>query len=189
MVTKKELMSLVKKAPNGCWEYTGYRTKGRCVYGVFHKNSKAIRAHRLSYELFNGPIKAGLVIDHLCRNTVCVNPKHLEAVTSQTNSLRGIGPAAINKQKKECVNGHPLSGENLRHRKDGNWRRCVTCEKASSRRHYEKKRLAQSAYKRAYEILRGACEYAVGPTRDVKTPRLREALTKAEAILGGRDDA
>jgi hypothetical protein len=46
-------------------------------------------AHRWMYEQKIGPIPKGLVIDHLCRNTRCVNPDHLEPVTRGENTRRG----------------------------------------------------------------------------------------------------
>ena len=36
-------------------------------------------------------VAPGMVRDHLCRNTACVNPAHLEIVTSRENTLGGIG--------------------------------------------------------------------------------------------------
>jgi hypothetical protein len=68
-----------------CVEWTGARQPGR-GYGRL-----GIRlAHRLAYEQARGPIPDGLVIDHLCRNTGCVNPDHLEAVTQAVNVQRGL---------------------------------------------------------------------------------------------------
>lgn len=46
----------------------------------------AIRfAHRVSYAFFNGPIPKGLMVDHLCHNTRCVNPAHLRLLTNEAN--------------------------------------------------------------------------------------------------------
>lgn len=47
--------------------------------------------HRRMYETHVGPIPEGLVIDHLCGVTGCVNPDHLEAVTNTENIRRGRG--------------------------------------------------------------------------------------------------
>lgn len=79
-----------------------------------------MEVHRVSYQEFNGPILPGLVIDHLCRNKKCVNPKHLEAITSGENVLRGVGPTAMNARKTHCMRGHKLLG------KVGS-RSCQTC--------------------------------------------------------------
>jgi hypothetical protein len=70
-----------------CWLWTG----GQCnKYGLFWigKPTKNIFAHRWSYEAVFGPIAAGLQVDHLCRQTLCVRPDHLEAVTPLVNNLR-----------------------------------------------------------------------------------------------------
>jgi len=75
--------------PDGeCWRWIGTRTpKG---YGQMHATKgQRVYAHRWAYERFVGPIAAALVIDHLCRNTSCVNPAHLEAVAHRTNIIRG----------------------------------------------------------------------------------------------------
>jgi hypothetical protein len=49
----------------------------------------SVSPHRFAYELLVGPIPAGLVLDHLCRNRLCVNPNHLEPVTNSENPRRG----------------------------------------------------------------------------------------------------
>jgi hypothetical protein len=46
-------------------------------------------AHRAFYEDYRGPIPPGLVIDHLCRVRLCVNPSHMEIVTRGENTRRG----------------------------------------------------------------------------------------------------
>ena len=106
-----------------CWEWTASLS---CGYGQISINTIPRRAHRISYEIFVGEIPRHLVIDHLCRNKKCVNPKHLELVTMRENVMRGIGPTAINKAKTVCLRGHLLSGDNLYVRPNGN-RECRTC--------------------------------------------------------------
>lgn len=70
----------------GCWLWCGTVLNG---YGQFSFEGKTVKAHRHSYEALVGPIPIGLALDHLCRNRGCVNPKHLEPVTWQTNIHRG----------------------------------------------------------------------------------------------------
>lgn len=71
---------------SGCWLWTRKLSKG---YGVLKVNGVRVSAHRTAYELLVGPIPSGLVVDHLCATSACVNPDHLEAVTIQENSRRG----------------------------------------------------------------------------------------------------
>lgn len=72
---------------DGCWEWTGYINRGG--YGVLEfGGSKG--AHRISYEIHSGKaIPDGLHVDHLCQNRKCVNPAHLELVTTGENTRRG----------------------------------------------------------------------------------------------------
>lgn len=80
----------VERGP-GCWEWKA--SKDRKGYGHFSARERGkgltVVAHRISYELLVGPIPDGLTLDHLCQNTSCVNPAHLEPVTVQENLRRG----------------------------------------------------------------------------------------------------
>ena len=110
----------------GCWNWTASTRQG---YGQIWTPSRPgprriLQAHRAMYELANGPIPDGLDLDHLCRNTLCVNPEHLEPVTRRENVLRGEGLSAQNARKTRCALGH-----RLRRMGDGR-RRCPTCAAA-----------------------------------------------------------
>ncbi|MDP9224875.1 MAG: HNH endonuclease [Actinomycetota bacterium] len=96
-------------------------------------------AHRVAYELLVGPIPEGLTLDHLCRNTSCVNPQHLEPVTVRENVLRGMGWGAKNKRKTHCHRGHPFDAKNTL-RIPGGTRKCRTCANQASREYRLRKK-------------------------------------------------
>jgi len=95
-----------------CWIWNG--NKNDFGYGRYYFNGCVKYAHRFAYEMTIGPIPERLVIDHLCRNRLCVNPHHLELVDIATNVLRGDTIASHRKAQTHCARGHPLSDNNLR---------------------------------------------------------------------------
>lgn len=104
-----------------CFNYIGPRNSGG--YGLFRKKL----AHRIVYAFVHGCIPQGLVIDHICRNRACVNPKHLRAVTRRVNALENNGsPFAINARQTHCPKGHPYNAKNTS-RASGKGRRCLKC--------------------------------------------------------------
>lgn len=110
---------------NNCWIWRGsVKSNG---YGRFMINGKYQNAHKVSYIIFNGKIINGLIIDHKCRNRLCVNPDHLRQVTYKINAIENnSSKAAINSKKEKCNRGHLLIGTNLRIRKNGG-RICILC--------------------------------------------------------------
>lgn len=112
----------VEKTPH-CWNWTGRPSGG---YGRIRVNGVRMQAHTYSYLLHGGVIPPGKILDHLCRNQLCVRPGHLEPVTHRINCLRGISPPAIQAKQVRCKRDHPLSGDNLLVRKNGK-RECRTC--------------------------------------------------------------
>ena len=96
---------LVSK-PNGCIEYTGAMWDFRDRYRSLSITKKAspedkrgiatkVKVHRFAYALhygFDALPKVGdkfnsdtKVINHICNNPKCVNPKHLNVVTQRDN--------------------------------------------------------------------------------------------------------
>lgn len=116
----------------GCWIWQGKpNAQGYGTHTIYHQERTP--AHRFAYELLVGPIPEGLVIDHLCRNPICVNPAHLEPVTNWENVLRGINHVAQNVRKTHCDHGHEFTPENTKVQEDGH-RSCRTCMRESNRR-------------------------------------------------------
>lgn len=66
-----------------CWVWTG--NKHPYGYGMLSYQGRMRYAHRVWFELVNGPVDASLDVDHMCHNPSCVKPEHLQAVTHKQN--------------------------------------------------------------------------------------------------------
>lgn len=125
---------------NGCWLWQRAKMSGG--YASIYLGPKldksggiSMRGHRVSYELYVGPIPDDLVPDHLCRVRHCVNYAHLELVTVQENLMRGETLAAANAAKTVC----PRCGQPYRINPAGR-RRCLPCESRNdTRTHHGRK--------------------------------------------------
>ena len=132
----------VQRRPSGCWEWAGYVDQlgyGR-VCRVVDGFQRVYSAHRIAYEGAHGPISAGLVLDHLCRNRRCVNPDHLEPVTQATNIARGEWFVGENAAKTHCPEGHPYSEENTYVIPATGGRMCRTCKAAGRQAERQRRR-------------------------------------------------
>lgn len=79
----EEFWDHVVKTDN-CWEWQS-RSGGYGRVYISGKHERKTAAHRLSWELANGPIPEGMFIDHICRNHACVRPDHLRLATPKQN--------------------------------------------------------------------------------------------------------
>lgn len=138
-IVKPKRIYYIVNEETGCWEWK--LSTFNNGYGQKRHGGKTMLAHRYMYELHRVPIPGGLCLDHLCRNKICVNPKHLEAVTMKENAMRGVGPASINAKKTHCAKGHPYRGRNLRIDSCTGQRICRICRNRIKRNNYHKNKV------------------------------------------------
>ncbi len=130
---------VTRRSPDECWPWLA-AANPKTGYGQIGPGGRAPMrlAHRVSYELAFGTIGDGMTIDHLCHNRTalcpggprcphrrCVNPAHLEACLTGTNTARAWD------RRTHCVNGHPYSEYTYWH--PSGHRRCRLCNTLQAR--------------------------------------------------------
>lgn len=100
--TLKERFEAKVQITPGCWIWKAW-TRGN-GYGGMNDDGRFLMAHRVSYELYVGPIPDGLIIMHKCDNPRCVNPDHLRPGTLSENTLDAIQKGRwVNNRRKKGV--------------------------------------------------------------------------------------
>lgn len=125
------VLKRVDQTEEGCWEWPGSTTSngyGTASYIRDDGIQRIAMTHRVVYEALVGPIPEGLDLDHLCRNRICCNPKHLEPVPRIVNSHRGA-----KYRPSHCIHGHEYTKENSHFNKYGHIK-CRECSRQSCKK-------------------------------------------------------
>src|SRR3990167_1602271 len=121
---EQRFWSRVKKTAD-CWLWQGHTNA--YGYGAIYSDGLNRYEHHIVLELMGKKVPAGLQVDHTCRVRNCVNPDHLDFVTSKENTLRGESFSAQHARKTHCVRGHEYTPENTYVRSRGSGRDCRIC--------------------------------------------------------------
>lgn len=118
-----------------CWIWQG-TVNPRWGYGQVQTRGVLHRAHKLAFELVNGPVPEGKELHHRCEMKLCINPAHLQPLTKQEHGKYSKLATATH-----CKNGHEFTTENaiIRTTRSGTGRECRTCH-SSIMRHGRAKR-------------------------------------------------
>ena len=131
----------------GCWNWIGPSRSAPSTphrrYGSVWLNGRTVSTHRAVFEWHDIPIADGLQVDHLCRNTLCMNIDHLELVTAKENTRRSavmgglmwdgkvVGNAAIKAAMTHCYRGHEYPADPPR--SSAGHRICRQCKNETQR--------------------------------------------------------
>jgi hypothetical protein len=101
-----------------CWPWKAglLSRKGENGYGVIYDNrsKKMELAHRISWELTNGPIPDGIEILHHCDNPACVRPDHLFQGDQKSNMEDMVSKGRSQKYTGEESSHHKLNEVQVR---------------------------------------------------------------------------
>lgn len=157
----------------GCWLWGGSTYPNG--YGQFWTGATVTPAHRVSHELFIGPIPSAHEVDHLCRVITCVNPDHLEAVTRLENARRRVAATGL---ADFCRRGHALTRDDTEGKGKGK-RGCRICGRASRGATGEGRRISPTHCPGGHPKIPenrndyGACLVCMRERARVKAARLR----------------
>ena len=122
---------------DGCWTWTA--AKNNDGYGQIKVKGIVIKAHRLSYEMHNGPVPEDMMVLHKCDVRECVAPEHLFLGKAKDNNEdRDAKSRNYWSNRTHCKNGHEYNDENTEWRNGS--RRCRPCLRKASLAHYHKNR-------------------------------------------------
>lgn len=146
----------VREGGQPCWTWMETRTAvgpygtrtAVGPYGRFNFQGKSVKAHRASLLVHGVDLSPDQPVDHLCRNTLCVNPLHLEPVTWRENAIRGAGEPARRARMTHCKRGHDLNDPDNLYPSGTRGRSCRTCSRVDN---VERAKAANTHCKRGHK--------------------------------------
>lgn len=126
-----------------CWEWTA--SKKPSGYGQIRQRVNgswtSSYAHRVSYELANGPIPDGLLVCHRCDNPECVRPIHLFLGTNADNlqDMASKGRHFLTGRPKCRTGQHERTPDNIYVNGKG-VHQCRACMRDKQRRYRAKRK-------------------------------------------------
>lgn len=129
-----------------CWEWVASGDSDG--YGQLMVGKRMKKAHRVAWELANGPIPDGSFVCHHCDNPSCVRPSHLFLGSNSENMRDMVRKGRLNggierlrlrnqalQLKTHCPRGHEYAGANLRIALSRNvpCRHCLACQSIRNR--------------------------------------------------------
>jgi hypothetical protein len=135
-------------ASGDCWLYAGNSPDK--LYPVIVRSERgrkvSYKVARLLWAALVGPIPDDWWLDHMCRNTRCVNPDHMRPMSENDVPIRSDQPSGKRKAQRECKRGHLYTPETIKWQ--GNKRACAICiSEYDTTGRYEQKRRRRMAQK------------------------------------------
>lgn len=126
-----------------CWTWTA-AIRASTGYGVFKIDGITKDAHRMSYELFKGPIPSGMLVCHMCDNRKCVSPNHIFLGTYKDNYNDAVakGRAKFHPQKHPSISAYKKRGC-----------RCDGCRRLYAEMIYKWRQLSRTKFETDEELL------------------------------------